>query len=81
MFVTGFAYPSKFPLAASEYAQNPGTFALDERTLANYEGFCHPTYRMDFSLGGHYVSMHVAVHKEAQAATIENALEILNSIR
>ena len=81
VFITGFAYVDEFPGAANRYKQSPGEFILDDASLANYEGFCHPTYRMDFELDDHYVSVHVAVSSEARAPTVDEALEVLNSIR
>lgn len=80
-FVTGSAYPSEFPVAANKFKQTHGSFVLDEATLATYEGFCHPTYRIDFAVNGLYVSMHVAVSDNAQDTIVEDALEVLNSIR
>jgi hypothetical protein len=81
VFITGFAYVDDFPGAANTYKQTPGEFFLDDATLANNEGFCHPTYRMDFELDRYYVSVHVAVHRRAREATVDAALEALNSIR
>ena len=81
VFVTGFAYIDDFPGAAKRYRQTPGELLLDDARLATHEGFCHPTYRIDFELGEYYVSMHVAVSKKAREATIEAAFDVLNSIR
>lgn len=80
VFITGFGYIDNFPGAANAYKQTTGRFFLDDKTLANYEGFCHPTYRMDFELNDHYVSVHVAVHKKAEDSTVKAALDVLNSI-
>ena len=81
VFITGSAHRSDFPISASPYEQEPGSFHLDDATLANYEGFCVPTYRIDFELDDYYVSTHVAVHQKARQAVIDEALAALNSIR
>jgi len=82
VFVTGFAYVADFPGAAERYKQNPGEFVLDKRSLASYETLgCHATYRMDFELNDYYFTVHVAVSDEVRDSTVDDVLEVLNSIR
>ncbi|HYN37075.1 MAG TPA: hypothetical protein VEV82_08895, partial [Actinomycetota bacterium] len=73
VFITGTAYVSEFPPSARKMKQTPGEFFLDDATLTNYEGFCVPTYRIAFAFHDYYVSMHVAVHRKASDATIDQA--------